>query len=275
MIRIVSLWHAGCLRNIDTVCIASWLRLGFEVELFHFGPVSGVPDGVRLADGRDVLSDSYLERLVPIYRVDRRKFQPVANFSDLFRIKLMEQGRGLWLDTDVFLFRTFDVDPQRPFFAWEDRHRIGSPVFYLPPDSAMLQDYLKVFDDPRLMPHWLGLVRGVLRPAFWRMIGRTYSPPDLGITIYGNDAFTRLAKKHGLTGYALPRRSFYPWGGRDTERFFTRPEYGRLLWDDPGVFGLHIHRKRLSNVAPLPGTMYAHAVEQLADGLPRLTWEPR
>lgn len=191
---------------METLCLASWLEAGFEVDLYSYGPVSGVPAGVTLRPAQDVLSDDLRDRLLPILRTDRRRFQPMMNFSDLFRVKLQEQGRGLWLDCDVLPFRPFAVDPAKPFFAWEDRHRIGSPVFYLPQGSAMIADYLRVLDTPHLMPHWLGVKRGVLKPALWRLMGRRFSPPDLGITIYGNDAFTRLAHKHALTEHALPVR---------------------------------------------------------------------
>lgn len=249
------------------------MRLGFEVELFHFGPISGAPNGVRLSDGREVLSDSLFERLQPLYRLERRGFQATVSFSDLFRVKLMENGCGLWLDTDVFLLREFDVDPARPYFAWEDNHRIGAGVFYLPQSAPMLDDYLRVFDAPDLMPHWLGFVRGVVRPTIWKMMGRAYSPTDLGITVYGNDAFTRLAKQHRLTKFVLPRISFYAWRAMQTERFFTKPEYADTLWNDHRVLGLHVHRKRLSNVTPPEGTMYANALRWLAKDLPTMSWQ--
>lgn len=270
--RIVSLWHSGPVRKLDLVCIASWVRLGFEVEIYSFAGITGLPRGVTVRDAGEVLASHWMERINPTHHPERTDRQRIMNYSDLFRVALMQQGRGLWLDTDVFLFRRFEVDHARPYFAWEDGHRIGSPVFYVPQGSPMLVDYERVYDSPDLMPHWLGFRRRVLKPLLWRMQGRPWTPADLGLTIYGNDAFTRLARKHGLARFALPRRSFYVWNGAETLRFFD-PAHGGALWDDPTVIGVHVHRKPQPNSRPAPGSMFARGAEMAADLLPGLEWE--
>lgn len=269
--KIASFWHSGRLRNLECLCVASWLEVGAEVDLYHFGPISGVPKGVRLRPAAEVLSHDYLDRLVPLLRVDRRVGQPIMNYSDLFRIKLQERGAGIWLDCDLILFRPFPFDPAKPLFAWEDHHRIGSPVFYLPPSSPFIPDYLKVLDDPRLMPHWLGFKRGVLKPLLWKLQGRAWTPPDLGLTIYGNDAFTRLAHKHTITQYALPSRSFYPWNGMATRKFYD-PACSERLEDDAEVYGLHIHHKFPHIPRPDPASLYGRMLDRLAPYLPHLDW---
>lgn len=271
--RIATFWHSGRLRNMETLCLASWLEAGFEVDLYSYGPVEGLPEGVVLKPADAVLPESLLRKLLPVLHTQRRGFQPMMNFSDLFRVKLQERGAGLWLDCDVLLFRHFEVDPARPFFAWEDRHRIGSPVFYLPQDNPMIADYLRVLETPDLMPHWLGFRRGVLRPTYWRLLGRRFSPADLGITIYGNDAFSQLARKHDLLRHALGVRAFYAWNGKETLRFYDADVRERLE-DDPAVFGLHIHRKRHPIPRPAAGSLYGRMLDRLAARLPDLAWLP-
>ncbi len=271
--RIATFWHSGRLRNMETLCLASWLEAGFEVDLYSYGTVEGVPEGVARHAADPVLPESLLQRLLPVLRKERRAFQPMMNFSDLFRVKLQERGAGLWLDCDVLLFRHFAVDPGKPFFAWEDRHRIGSPVFYLPPDNPMIADYLRVLESPDLMPHWLGFRRGVLRPTFWRLLGRPFSPADLGITVYGNDAFTRLARKHDLLRHALGVRVFYGWNGKETLRFYDADETERLE-DDPAVFGLHLHHKLHPTPRPAAASLYGRMLDRLGKRLPPLAWLP-
>jgi hypothetical protein len=272
-LKIASLWHSGPLRNIERLCLASWIEAGAEVDLYTYGPVQGVPDGVRLCPGPAVLDDALLARLQPILRKDRQAWQPMMNFSDLFRVRLQALGAGLWLDGDVFLFRPFAHDPAKPYFAWEDHHRIGASVFYLPPDSPMVADYLRVLEDPDLWPHWLGFRRGVLKPAAWRLLGRPFSAPDLGITVYGNDAFSRLARKHGLLHHALGTRAFYAWNGKETLRFYD-PEWPERLEDDPAVTGLHIHHKRHPIPYPPQGSLYDRMLRRLAHRLPAMDWLP-
>lgn len=94
--------------------------------------------------------------------------------------------------------------------------------------SVILKDYLKVLNEPNLMPHWLGFKRRVLKPLMFKLLGKQFSPVDLGITVYGNDAFTRLVKKHHMISAALPQQSFYYWVGKDTLRFYDPEEPVKL-----------------------------------------------
>ena len=48
----------------------------------------------------------------------------------------MAQGAGLWLDADVLLLKPVEIDPAKPFFAWERPRQLGNSVLYLPPDDA-------------------------------------------------------------------------------------------------------------------------------------------
>ncbi|WP_121062900.1 hypothetical protein [Chachezhania antarctica] len=271
--KLASFWHSGRIHNLGALCLASWLENGFEVDLYAFEPPENVPDGVTVKDAEPVLSAAYVDRLKPILHAHRAGPQSIANFSDLFRIRMMELDLGLWLDTDILLFRPFDVDSSKPFFAWEDSHRIGSPVFYLPKDSPMIADYNRVYDDPDLMPHWLGWRRRVLKPLVWRLQGKAFSPRDLGITIYGNDAFTQLAKTHGLTKYALGTKPFYIWNGKETERFYDPAEPSRID-EDPEVLGLHVHHKINIHRRPPEGSLFARALARYEHRLPAdIVWE--
>lgn len=271
--KLATLWISGRIHNLGTLCLSSWLDHGFDVDLYHLGPVENVPAGVRLRPAAEVLPADLIPRLKPLRYTERANIQSTLSYSDLFRMKLMELGRGLWLDCDVLLFRPFDIDPGKPFFAWEDRHRIGASVFYLPEDCEMIRDYNRVYDHPDLMPHWLGFRRRVLKPALWRLQGKPFSPRDLGITIYGNDAFSRLIKKHKLTQYALGTKPFYCWNGKQTTRFFDPTDKWRLE-DDPDVTGLHVHCKTRPNHRPTPDSLFGRMLKRHADRLPAdMTWQ--
>ena len=252
--------------------MASWLDHGFEVDVYSFGPVENLPKGANLRDASIVLSADLLDRLQPKLRPERATWQPVVQFSDIFRIHLQQQQRGLWLDGDVLVFRPFEVDPATPFFGWEDHHRIGASVIYMPSDSAFITDYLRVLDDPALMPHWLGWKRGRLRPMLLRLQGRPFIPGDLGITVYGNDAFSRLARKHGLLGHAFGAGRFYAWNGKETLKFYD-PDTPERPETDPDIWGLHIHHKHHVAQRPAPGSLYARMLERHAKRLSgTLTW---
>lgn len=42
----------------------------------------------------------------------------ILQFSDYFRIRLMAERAGLWLDADVLLLKPVEIDPTKPYFAW-------------------------------------------------------------------------------------------------------------------------------------------------------------
>ncbi len=258
--RICTLWIEGELRLVDVVCLSSMVDKGMDVTLFVYGDVPNVPAGVNVMDGESVLPLKMIEKLTPIHRKDRILCQPVPLFSDLFRVKCQDLKCGLWLDSDVFLFRQFEYDIHEVYFAKENSYRIGSPVFYLPAKHPMCLDYMEFINkSPDLMPDWLGFRRGKLKPFFYDLLGIEYSAADLGLTIYGNDAFTRLAKRHDCYRLARPKPSFYYWNGKKTEYLFESRDY-RFFFDDPGHIGIHIHRKGRTTEPAVRNSFWEHAL---------------
>lgn len=158
------------------------------------------------------------------------------------------------------MFRPFTYDADQVFFAKEDRVRIGSPVYYLPQDHPVIGEYDRLLAQETLLPNWLGFRRGTLRPLWWRLTRQPFSPPDLGITIYGNDAFTRLAKRHGDYHKALPKASFYHWTGSENDKLFQPVDFSALI-DNPQHLGIHVHRKHWGEKPTQKGSWWDWAQE--------------
>ena len=258
--KICTLWIEGRLRLVDVVCLSSMVDKGMDVTLFAYGDIPNIPPGVNVLDAETVLPLEMIERLTPIHKKNRVSHQPVMNFSDLFRVKCQKLGLGLWLDSDVFLFRSFEYNIHEVYFAKEDSHRIGSPVFYVPARHPICMDYIEFIDNSAdLFPDWLGFRRGKLKPFLYDLFGIEYSAPDLGVTIYGNDAFTRLAKRHDCYRLARPKSSFYYWNGKRTEYLFQDREFAFLL-DDPKHIGIHIHRKGRTTSPAVRNSFWEYAL---------------
>lgn len=258
---VCTLWMDGPLRRIDKICLASMVANGMDVTAFTYGDVPNLPDGVKGADANTIMSRDLIDRLKLVKKVDHNTWQPIANFSDFFRIQLQKHGKGIWLDSDVFLFRHFTYDPTSVYFAKEDMLRIGSPVYYLPKSHPVIDEFDQLMMQDELMPNWLGLRRGKLRPFIWNLRGIKFSPPDIGITIYGNDAFTRLAKRHGDYNKALPKHTYYHWTGKKTDRLFQAVDFQFLL-RDPKHIGIHIHRKHWEKEPTVKGSWWEWAQEK-------------
>jgi hypothetical protein len=110
-----------------------------------------------------------------------------------------------------------------------------------------------------LTPEWLSL-RHRITFAMHRLIGRSSRVSDIRIAIYGPAALTALARRFGSIRDALPRKSFY--AVHSQPKLFFEPVDVSKYVDDPEIIGLHISGKGRAKSAPLPGSLFAWAVER-------------
>jgi hypothetical protein len=256
---IVTFWHGGPLHHIHRMCLASQVKLGYRVTLYSYAPMQGLPAGVGNEDAAPVLPLSFLDRLPTVAR-GRGTNRPLLHLSDFFRIRLQRLGRGLWLDTDMYLLRPFEMDPEQPFFAWESTKFINNSVLYLPAAHPIVAEYERLIAADELLPDWLP-PRLRARRLWWKLIGRAHGPQDLSTLVYGPMALTELAKRHHCLGAALSRDSFYKF--TRTHDFFRRSNVAAIL-GNPDVIGIHVQRKARMDEAPVPGSMYEWALRNVA-----------
>ncbi len=235
---------------------------GQRVKLFSYGPVDNIPPGVELHDAEPILPQSVFRRLDPNYPNFKSR-RTIVQFSDLFRIMLMKHGQGVWLDTDVYLLKQFHPAADRPYLARENRSRVGVSALYLPPDNPVIAEFEAYIGGTSLLPSWLGIRRGMLRPAWFRLTGQEVTPAKIGITVFGNDGISRLARKYGFFHDAAPKENFYYWTGRETLRIFD-PAHGLEPIHHPDVIGFHIHRKEPSVLIAREGSFYDWAIKRVA-----------
>lgn len=257
------MWFDGPLRLVDRICLSSMVATGMPITLYTYGDVPNVPAGVTLRDGNDILDRSLVTRLVPVAKKQQASWLPTVQFSDFFRVFLQKAGGGLWLDTDVLMFRPFDYQADQVYFVRESNGGVGASVFYLPDDSPIIDEYVRLVAQDNLTPDWLEFKRRILRPLVYRLTGTAFSPSDLGITMYGNEAFRRLARRHGVFNQAQPQRTFYHWSDARNEDVF-KPVPWQFFYDDPSYIGLHIHKKTEAAHTPARGSLWRDALERYA-----------
>jgi hypothetical protein len=91
------LWIGERLSTMERLSILSFLANGHPVRLFVYDPVAGVPDGVEVCDGNEVLprSEIFVYRDHPSY----------SGFANYFRYQLLHRDGGWWFDTDMICLR--------------------------------------------------------------------------------------------------------------------------------------------------------------------------
>ena len=274
---IVTFWH-GPLGPLRRLCLRSQMAVGHRVTVYSFEPLTGLPDGVGNAEAETILPHAFSERLRPPQPDGSWRDWTTVQFSDFFRMRLMAQRQNLnqdanqdpnqdpndarvWLDTDVLLLKPVEIDPAKPYFAWERPRQLGNSVLYLPPDDPIVTAFEDLMKQDKLTPDWLS-PRHRLTFALRKLRDGSVRLSDVRVAIYGPAALTALASRFGELHHALPKKSFYAVHA-EPKLFFEPSDFSALI-RDPGIIGLHISPKARGNEQPISGSLYAWATERLA-----------
>ena len=235
------------------------MAAGHKVTVYSFDPLAGLPDGVGNAEAEAILPHAFSERLRPPQPDGSWRDWTILQFSDFFRMRLMAERAGLWLDADVLLLKPVEIDPAKPYFAWERPRQLGNSVLYLPSDDAIVWAFEHLIGQEELTPDWLAL-RHRLTFAICRLSGELCRLSDIRVAIYGPAALTALARRSGELHHALPKKSFYAVHA-EPKLFFDPADFSALI-GDPGVIGLHVSPKGRGSQPPIPGSLYAWATKR-------------
>jgi len=159
----------------------------------------------------------------------------------------------------VLLLKAVEIDPAKPYFAWERPSQLGNSVLYLPPHDPIVVAFEELMKQDELMPDWLAL-RHRLTFALRRLRGGSRRLSDIRVAIFGPASLTALARRSRELHDALPKKSFYAFH-TDPALFFEPSDFSALI-ADPEIIGLHISPKGRGNQPPVPGSLYAWAAER-------------
>ena len=255
---VVTFWH-GPLDALRRLCLRSQVAAGHKVTVYSFDPLAGLPDGVGNAEAEAVLPHAFSEKLRPPQPDGSWRDWTTLQFSDFFRMRLMARHAGLWLDADVLLLKPVEIDPAKPFFAWERRRQLGNSVLYLPPQDPIVAAFEDLMEQEELEPDWLAL-RHRLIFMMRQLRRRSNRLSDIRIALYGPASLTALARRSGEHHHALPRKSFYAVHAQPG-LFFEPSDFSALI-GDPEVRGFHISPKGRGSQPPLAGSLHAWATQR-------------
>jgi hypothetical protein len=255
---VVTFWH-GPLDRLRQVCLRSQVAAGHKVTVYSFDALAGLPDGVANAEAEAVLPHAFSEKLRPPQPDGSWRDWTTLQFSDFFRMRLMAQSAGLWLDADVLLLKPVELDPAKPYFAWERPRQLGNSVLYLPPGASIVTAFENLMEQEELTPDWLTL-RHRMTFTLRKLRGGSNRLSDIRVAIYGPASLTALARRGGEIEHALPKQSFYAVHA-EPKLFFEPSDFSKLI-DDRETIGFHISPKGRGNAPPVAGSLYAWAAEK-------------
>ncbi len=123
-------WHGSEFSLYETLSVRSFLRHGFQVEVFSYTPLN-LPDGSVWRDAAEILPASD----VFTYRSGAGAGS-VSAFSNLFRYKLLYELGGIWADSDLLCLRPFTGLPES-FVGLQDARTCNGAILRCPPGSEM------------------------------------------------------------------------------------------------------------------------------------------
>jgi hypothetical protein len=155
----------------------------------------------------------------------------------------------------VLLLKPVEIDPAKPYFAWERWRQLGNSVLYLPPSDPIVAAFAALMRQDQLTPDWLALRHRLIFGVRWLCGSKRLS--DVRLAIYGPAALTALARRAGELRHALPKKSFYAVHA-DPKLFFGRSDFSALI-ADPEVVGFHVSPKGRGDRPPVAGSLHAWA----------------
>ena len=163
--------------------------------------------GVALADASEILPETAMLRY--------RNGSP-ALFSNRFRYELQRRGKGIWLDSDVYLIRP--LPHLLPLFGRQDNVLLNSAVLWLQQDCEMLEPLLALFDE-RHVPSWLPFAAR-MSAHVRRFVSGRVGLERLPWGATGPLALSALAERFGVLADALPPQLLYPVPWSEAEWIF-------------------------------------------------------
>ena len=217
--QIGALWIGGSLTWLEQLCLTSFVAHGHETILYTYGTVRGVPHGVIVRDGREILDTTEF--------VAHARTQSVALFSDLFRFHMMRQVPGIvYVDTDVFCLRPLDL-PNPYLFGYETYHgdgegQLNGAVLRLPQSSAILSEMLEFMTDLHPRIDWLG-TKATAEIEARVQAGDPMHVSELKWGVWGPLGISHFARKTGEIEHAELPEVFYPLHFRDRKMLYRLP----------------------------------------------------
>lgn len=213
-------WHGRPLSIYENACLASFVKQGFDVNLWCFDALTA-PEGVKLRDASEILPKEDIGK----FSQDGRKGN-LSAFANAFRYKLLSERDGWWFDTDLICLADSDkfaaMSAQRPIVCGRE-------------DNATINNAVIKVSDKKIAGEFVAELERSGVSGEWGFLG-----PQL---------VTRALKNLDLMRMAVPRGAFYPihWSQFDVALLPGKRNEAEKLCT--GALTYHIWNEYLSRIS--------------------------
>ncbi|WP_323842735.1 galactosyltransferase Lgt5 [Moraxella sp. Pampa] len=197
-----ALWIGGKLGTMASACLTSFLMRGHQVNLYTYGQLPDVPNGITVCDGNEIIHHSKI--------IKHEKTQSYALFSDIFRYELLhKKPKTIYVDCDVYCVQPISLPEHGYLFGYERDNLINGAILALPKDSATLQSLRNIIDTPNFTPEWYSPFRK-FRLKIKRLFGSHQHISQMAWGVAGPSAITYYTNHHDVDHLAQPLDVLYP-----------------------------------------------------------------
>ena len=214
--KIVSFYY-GSLSRLEWVCLSSFIRNGFEVDLYVCEDMK-VPDGINLADAGKYIDCQDIKFFGA--GAGEGSGSPALT-ADIFRSKILADQKNIcWIDTDMLSIKPFEIFDDY-LFAYERDGIINNAIMGVGKKGdikliySLLSEYVQnpfkiyLWDHPKLLiKKMLSHIKGKTRwdDVIWGATGPL--------------AISSVVKHKKMLSIAKSSEEFYPVAFKDAEIIF-------------------------------------------------------
>ncbi|MEM9783589.1 MAG: hypothetical protein AAF899_14075 [Pseudomonadota bacterium] len=249
-------WTGPRLRDLDHLCIRSWLAQGHSVKFYSYEAVANVPPGVELCDARDVMDPATIRERAP--ELAKKPFTQ----ANLFRLAMLMKGEAVWCDGDLALLRP--LPPFRDLLLGREKNgKLCNAILWFRPDHPLMPTVIDAFL-ARSMPPW-SYAKPRWRRLISRLTGKGANLDDYPKHQWGRHPLEYFVAREGLADQVKDWKAFYYPVIYDN--WLYEPNAFDHIVNDPAVSGLHIFRKRMPPRNAAPGSFVAWLFDTYGDTL--------
>lgn len=250
-----TLWIGKSLPLLQRLCLASAVATGCRTRLFTYEPVEGVPPGVEVVDGNEVLGVDKMIR--------HRQSQSVALFSDRFRYELLGKGFGAWVDADMLFMKAPEATGDC-LVGWEDRKLVSAGFIWIRPGHPLIDDLRQHAFDEYPIPAWFPIWKRA-HLKYLKAKDRPVHVSDLEWGVIGPNLLTWLLREHDMLSQAHPRSWSCGLPSNQRHMIWDR-KYNWRQWVNSETVCVHLWNHVLSPAErarrPEPGSLLQTVAER-------------
>ncbi len=235
---IASMWVGDPMSFVEIVTMKSFIEQGHKFILYTLEDVGYVPEGVELADPREILS--------PAFEIGPGMRHNNAVYTDLFRLYMVQKTGAIWADLDAYCLKPFSFSTGFVFGLEEDDptsrfHTVANGVMGLPQESVALQTCISLISQENPIPPFFN---GGRRKRLQKRIdnGETFGFQNFGWGVSGPKMLDWALKDAGEKHHAMQKDVFYP-GPRPSKKPLLNPDFPIDALETPDTVSIHIYGK--------------------------------